>query len=59
MYAGNIRYDLKPFLKIDMTSINPKKKDFWYKINRELGRLKDTDAHQWYYDAQGSDSVEI
>lgn len=53
-YAGNMKYELKPFLTVDMTGINLKEKDFWYKVNRELGRTKDTGLHQWYYDAQGS-----
>ncbi len=53
-YAGSMKYELKPLLTVDMTGINLKEKDFWYKVNRELGRIKDTDLHQWYYDAQGS-----
>ncbi len=53
-FAGNIRYELKPSVTLNMASIHLKEKDFWYKVNRELGRTKDADIHQWYYDAQGS-----
>ncbi|MCF6149649.1 MAG: hypothetical protein E3K37_13430 [Candidatus Kuenenia sp.] len=53
-FAGNIRYELKPYITINMADIHLKEKDFWYKVNRELGRTIDAGMHQWYYDARGS-----